>query len=160
MKFEYLSSIASCISRTILDLHLDSRVEEISSQFPSSHVFHSVLSALFFSSWKEFHIQTNANSLGKIGLVNFGDSCFLTTNLLSPYIFTCHTLWFYNLLALCSLYYCFDINYFPLVWPCRYLLYYILSYTENIHAPYTLVGFALVCLLVGLIGLGKPYFHK
>ncbi|CAK9319378.1 unnamed protein product [Citrullus colocynthis] len=38
-----------------------------------------------------------------------------------------------------------------------YLLYYILSYTENIHAPYTLVGFALVCLLVGLIGLGRMY---
>ncbi|TYK02412.1 lipid phosphate phosphatase delta [Cucumis melo var. makuwa] len=38
-----------------------------------------------------------------------------------------------------------------------YLLYYILSYTENIHASYTFAGFALVCLLVGLIGLGRIY---
>ncbi|XP_038883314.1 lipid phosphate phosphatase delta [Benincasa hispida] len=38
-----------------------------------------------------------------------------------------------------------------------YLLYYILSYTENIHASYIFVGFSLVCLLVGLIGLGRIY---
>ncbi|KAG6603273.1 Lipid phosphate phosphatase delta, partial [Cucurbita argyrosperma subsp. sororia] len=38
-----------------------------------------------------------------------------------------------------------------------YLLYYILSYTEDIHASYQFAGFALVCLLVGLIGLGRIY---
>lgn len=63
-------------------------------------------------------------------------------------------------IASLHLYYCLDTNYFPLVWPSRYLLYYILSYAENINASYEFAGFALVCLLVGLIALGKPYFLK
>ena len=55
--------------------------------------------------------------------------------------------------------YWLDTNYLSLVWPCRYLVYYIRSYAENISAPYEFAGFSLVCLLVVLIGLGKPYFQ-
>ncbi|KAA8516957.1 hypothetical protein F0562_017225 [Nyssa sinensis] len=38
-----------------------------------------------------------------------------------------------------------------------YLLHYVLSYTQNRYASMQLVGFAMVCLLVGLIGLGRIY---
>ncbi|XP_022156045.1 lipid phosphate phosphatase delta [Momordica charantia] len=38
-----------------------------------------------------------------------------------------------------------------------FLLYYILSYAPNVNPAYEFAGFALVCLLVGLIGLGRLY---
>ncbi|VVA31791.1 PREDICTED: lipid phosphate phosphatase [Prunus dulcis] len=38
-----------------------------------------------------------------------------------------------------------------------YLLHYILSYTQNEDSHVKFAGFALVCLLVGLIGLGRIY---
>ncbi|KAA8518319.1 hypothetical protein F0562_015798 [Nyssa sinensis] len=38
-----------------------------------------------------------------------------------------------------------------------YLLHYVLSYTQNRDASMELAGFTIVCLLVGLIGLGRIY---
>lgn len=38
-----------------------------------------------------------------------------------------------------------------------YLFHYMLSYNENTDASFQLVGFALVCVFVGLIGLGRIY---
>uniref|UniRef100_A0A5B6ZT16 Phosphatidic acid phosphatase type 2/haloperoxidase domain-containing protein n=1 Tax=Davidia involucrata TaxID=16924 RepID=A0A5B6ZT16_DAVIN len=38
-----------------------------------------------------------------------------------------------------------------------YLLHYVLSYTQNRDASVELAGFTMVCLLVGLIGLGRIY---
>ncbi|KAK3020347.1 hypothetical protein RJ639_045331, partial [Escallonia herrerae] len=38
-----------------------------------------------------------------------------------------------------------------------YLLHYVLSYIQNKDASVELAGFAMVCLLVGLIGLGRLY---
>ncbi|XP_059668525.1 lipid phosphate phosphatase delta-like isoform X2 [Cornus florida] len=38
-----------------------------------------------------------------------------------------------------------------------YLLHYILSYTQNKDASMELAGFTMVCLIVGLIGLGRIY---
>ncbi|KAL6986958.1 hypothetical protein U1Q18_012718 [Sarracenia purpurea var. burkii] len=38
-----------------------------------------------------------------------------------------------------------------------YLLYYVMKYNQRIDAPMQFMGFALVCLFVGLIGLGRIY---
>lgn len=40
----------------------------------------------------------------------------------------------------------------------RYLLHYVLSYTQNQDIYAEFIGFAIVCLLVGFIGLGECLF--
>lgn len=56
---------------------------------------------------------------------------------------------------------CTELLIYPLTlshtWAFRYLLHYVLSYIESKDASIQIAGFAIVFLIVGLIGCGKIF---